>query len=136
MSPSGGLQIMAHSPKNLLIEGFTRLFVHMVIAFFTGVTFWQLGNTALDLQNRIFVIFQATVLPALIMPQVEARYDMSRIIFIRESSSKVYSQFAFVFSIVIAEIPYGIIAAVAVYSRFIFLTTVFYLLLLPVWFQL
>src|SRR5204863_9784536 len=94
-----------------------------VIAFFTGVTFWQLGNTALDLQNRIFAIFQATVLPAVIMAHVEARYDMARIIFIRESSSKMYSQFAFVLSIVIAEMPYGFVAAVAVYSRFIYLLT-------------
>lgn len=85
-----------------------------MIALFTGVTFWQVGNTAIDLQNRIFAIFQATVLPALIMSQAEIRYDMSRIIFIRESSSKMYSQFAFVVSIVAAEIPYGILAAVIV----------------------
>src|SRR6266496_1509820 len=104
---------MVCNPPTLLTEGFTRLFVHVVVAFFTGLTFWQLGNTALDLQNRIFAIFQATVLPALIMSQVEPRYDISRLIFVRESSSKMYSQFAFVVSIVIAEIPYGIIAAVA-----------------------
>src|SRR5271169_5510942 len=101
----------------LLTIGFTRLFVHVVVAFLTGVTYWQLGNTALDLQNRIFAIFQATVLPALIMSQVEPRYDLSRLIFIRESSSKMYSQFAFVVSIVVAEIPYGIMAAVAVHPN-------------------
>jgi ATP-binding cassette subfamily G (WHITE) protein 2 (SNQ2) len=101
----------------VLIVGFTRLFVHVIIALFTGLTFFQLGNTALDLQNRIFAIFQATVLPALIMSQVEPRYDMSRLIFIRESSSKMYSQFAFVVSIVVAEIPYGIMAAVAVHPH-------------------
>lgn len=95
--------------------GFTRLFTHVVIAFCTGITFWQLGNTAFDLQNRIFVIFEATILPALVMTQVEPRYDFSRLIFIRENSSKMYSQFAFVVSIVVAEIPYGVLAAVAVY---------------------
>jgi len=122
--------------KTLLTEGFTRLFLHVVIAFFTGVMFWKLGNTAMDLQYRIFVIFQATFLPAVIMSHVEPQYDMSRLIFIRESSSKMYSQFAFVFSIVIAEIPYGIIAAVAVYSRNIFLMLVFHLLLLSFRIQL
>jgi len=90
------------------------MFTHVVIAFCTGITFWQLGNTAFDLQNRIFVIFEATILPALIMTQVEPRYDFSRLVFIRENSSKMYSQFAFVFSIVAAEIPYGILAAVLV----------------------
>jgi ABC-type multidrug transport system permease subunit len=78
--------------SDLFDLGFTRLFVHVVIAIFTGITFFQLGNTAIDLQNRIFVIFQATVLPAMVMSQVEPRYDMSRMVFIRESSSKMYSQ--------------------------------------------
>jgi len=48
------------------------------------------------------------------MQQVEPRYDMSRTIFYRESSSKMYSQLAFVVSIVIAEIPYSILCATAV----------------------
>ena len=68
----------------------------------------------MDLQYRIFVIFQATILPALVMSQVEPRYDMSRLIFIRENSSKLYSEFAFVVGVVVAEIPYGILAAVVV----------------------
>jgi ATP-binding cassette, subfamily G (WHITE), member 2, SNQ2 len=105
-----------------LIAGFTRMYVHVVIAFFTGVTFWQVGNTALDLQNRIFVIFQATILPAMVMMQVEPRYDFSRLIFIRENSSKMYSQFAFVVAVVVAEIPYGIMAAVLVIHPCINLT--------------
>jgi len=54
------------------------------------------------------------------MSQVEPRYDISRMIFIRESSSKMYSQFAFVVSIVVAEIPYGIISAVAYFICFYF----------------
>jgi hypothetical protein len=98
----------------ILTKGFTRFFVHVVIAFLTGVTYWQVGDSAQDLQNRIFAIFQATVLPALIMQQVEPRYDMSRTIFYRESSSKMYSQFAFVVSIVIAEIPYSLLCGAAV----------------------
>ena len=54
------------------------------------------------------------------MSQVEPRYDMSRMIFIRESSSKMYSQFAFVISIVVAEIPYGLMGAVAVHEPSMF----------------
>ena len=120
MLHSGEVQITVRHSSDDLTVGFTRLFVHVVIAIFTGITFFQLGHTALDLQNRIFAIFQATVLPALIMSQVEPRYDMSRMIFIRESSSKMYSQFAFVISIVIAEIPYGFISAVAVCPQLYF----------------
>jgi ATP-binding cassette, subfamily G (WHITE), member 2, SNQ2 len=116
--------------------GFTRFFVHVVIAFLTGVTYWQVGNSAQDLQNRIFAIFQATVLPALIMQQVEPRYDMSRTIFYRESSSKMYSQLAFVVSIVIAEVPYSILCGTAVYpSSSQFLTLVLHRILFPCWVQ-
>jgi len=115
-SPNYGISVYTSQ----LTKGFTRLFVHVIIALFTGLTFFQVGNKASDLQNRIFCIFQATVLPALIMSQVEPRYDLSRMIFIRESSSKMYSQFAFVVSIVVAEIPYGIMSAVVYFICFYF----------------
>jgi hypothetical protein len=39
---------------------------------------------------------------------------MSRTIFYRESSSKMYSQLAFVVSIVVAEVPYSILCGSAV----------------------
>jgi ABC-type multidrug transport system permease subunit len=43
---------------------------------------------------------------------VQPRYDMSRLIFYRESASKTYSQFAFSLSMVVAEMPYSILCAV------------------------
>ena len=61
---------------------------------------------------RVFVIFQVTVLPALILAQVEPKYAISRIIFYREASSKMYGQFAFASSLVVAELPYSILCAV------------------------
>ncbi|BFZ59965.1 ATP-binding cassette transporter snq2 [Saitoella coloradoensis] len=98
--------------------GFTRLFNHVLVAFLTGVAYWQVNNSISAMQQRVFAIFQATVLPALILSQVEPRYDISRMIFNRESSSKMYSQFAFASSMVIAEIPYSIICAVAYFIAF------------------
>lgn len=92
--------------------GFTRLFNHVAIALLTGLVFLQLDNSRQGLQYRVFVLFQVTVLPALILAQVEPKYAMARMIFYREQSSKMYSQFAFALSMVIAEIPYSIICAV------------------------
>ncbi|KAJ5182549.1 hypothetical protein N7492_000165 [Penicillium capsulatum] len=92
--------------------GFTRLFTHVVIAVVTGLAFLQLDDSRSSLQYRIFVIFNVTVLPAIILQQVEPRYDLSRLIFYRESASKTYSQFAFTLSMVLAEIPYSILCAV------------------------
>ncbi|KAI9820387.1 MAG: hypothetical protein M1827_006011 [Pycnora praestabilis] len=92
--------------------GFTRLFNHVAIALLTGLMYLQLDNSRASLQYRVFVIFQATVLPALILAQVEPKYDLSRLIFYRESAAKAYKQFPFAFAMVLAELPYSIICAV------------------------
>ena len=92
--------------------GFTRLFTHVVIALVTGLAYLQLDDSRASLQYRIFVLFNVTVIPAIILQQVEPKYDLSRLIFYRESASKTYSQFAFAFSMVVAELPYSILCSV------------------------
>ncbi|KAH8599017.1 ABC-2 type transporter-domain-containing protein [Bisporella sp. PMI_857] len=91
---------------------FTRLFNHVIIALLTGLTFLNLGDDRTSLQYRVFVIFQVTVLPALILAQVEPKYAFARMIYYREASSKMYGQFAFASSLVVAEMPYSILCAV------------------------
>lgn len=85
--------------------GFTRFFNHVVIAILTGLAYLHLDDSRESLQYRVFVIFQVTVLPALILAQVEPKYAMSRMIYYREASSKMYNQFAFASSLVVAEMP-------------------------------
>ncbi|KAF2208392.1 hypothetical protein CERZMDRAFT_101459 [Cercospora zeae-maydis SCOH1-5] len=92
--------------------GFTRLFNHVIIALLTGLMFLNLNESRTSLQYRVFIIFQVTVLPALILAQVEPKYDLSRLIYYREAASKTYKQLPFALSMVIAEIPYSIICAV------------------------
>lgn len=92
--------------------GFTRLFNHVIIALLTGFMYLNLDHSRASLQQKVFVIFQVTVLPALILAQVEPKYAISRTIFYRESSSRMYGQFAFASSLVVAEIPYSILCAV------------------------
>ena len=91
--------------------GFTRLFNHVVLAIITGFAYFQLSDSLTSLQYRVFVIFQVTVLPALILAQVEPKYDLSRLIFYRESAAKAYGQFAFALSMVLGEIPYSVLCA-------------------------
>ncbi|TVY83887.1 ABC transporter G family member [Lachnellula suecica] len=92
--------------------GFTRLFNHVVIALITGLAYLHLDDSRESLQYRVFVIFQVTVLPALILAQVEPKYALSRMVFYREASAKMYGQFAFASSLVVAEMPYSILCAV------------------------
>ncbi|KAK5134770.1 hypothetical protein LTR08_006145 [Meristemomyces frigidus] len=93
--------------------GFTRLFNHVAIALLTGLMFLQLDDSRRALQYRVFVIFQVTVLPALILAQVEPKYDLSRLIYYREAASKTYRQLPFALSMVLAEMPYSLLCAVA-----------------------
>lgn len=92
--------------------GFTRFFNHIAIALLSGLAFLQLDDSRSSLQYRVFVIFQVTVVPALILAQVEPMYDFSRLIFYRESAAKAYRQFPFAFAMVCAEMPYSILCAV------------------------
>lgn len=92
--------------------GFTRLFNHVAIALFSGLAFLQLDDSRSSLQYRVFVIFQVTVVPALILAQVEPMYDLSRLIFYRESAAKAYKQFPFAFALVCAEMPYSLLCAI------------------------
>ncbi|KAI1859058.1 hypothetical protein JX265_010535 [Neoarthrinium moseri] len=91
---------------------FTRLFNHFVIALLAGLTFLQLDDSRSSLQYKVFVTFQVTVLPALVISQVEVMYHIQRAIFFREQSSKMYSSFTFASSMVLAEMPYSILCAV------------------------
>ncbi|KAE8863270.1 hypothetical protein PTNB73_06477 [Pyrenophora teres f. teres] len=92
--------------------GFTRLFNHVIIALLTGLMYLQLDDSRSSLQYRVFIIFQVTVLPALILAQVEPKYAIQRMISFREQMSKAYKTFPFALSMVLAEMPYSVLCAV------------------------
>ncbi|QRV86887.1 ABC transporter G family member 11 [Ceratobasidium sp. AG-Ba] len=100
--------------------GFTRLFTHGAIALLTSLTFLQLGNSTQELQYRVFSIFMATIMPAIIISQVEPMFILARMIFIRESSSRMYSQIAFALGQLMAEMPYSVLCAVVYFLLFYF----------------
>ncbi|CAE6436737.1 unnamed protein product, partial [Rhizoctonia solani] len=98
--------------------GFTRLFNHAVVALITSLTFLQLGNSTQELQYRVFTIFMAIMMPLVIVSQVEPMFISARMTFIRESSSRMYSEFAFALGQVMAEMPYSLLCAVVYFLLF------------------
>lgn len=100
---------------------FTRLFNHVVIALLTGLTYLQLDDSRSSLQYKVFVMFQITVLPALLMPQVELMFVIKRAIFFREQLSKMYSTFTFTLAMVVAELPYSILCSVVFFLPLYFI---------------
>ncbi|XP_044719048.1 ABC-2 type transporter domain-containing protein [Hirsutella rhossiliensis] len=91
---------------------FTRLFNHFAVAFISGLTYLNLDDSRASLQYTVFVMFQVTVLPALIISQVEVMFHIKRALFFREASSKMYSPMTFATAMVAAEMPYSILCAV------------------------
>lgn len=71
-------------------------------------SFWRrlrIGILTFDFANSFWVV----VLPAIIMTQIEPLFLHNRRIFIRESSSRIYSPYVFAIGQVIGEIPYSIL---------------------------
>ncbi|PLW16743.1 hypothetical protein PCANC_12308 [Puccinia coronata f. sp. avenae] len=99
----------------------TRVFNHVAIALISGLTFLRLSNGVGDLQNRIFAAFQVVILIPLITAQVEPTFIMARNIYLRESSSKMYSPIAFGISQFLAEMPYSLVCAIVFYVLWYFL---------------
>ncbi|KAI0375499.1 hypothetical protein BV20DRAFT_1073696 [Pilatotrama ljubarskyi] len=91
---------------------FSRLFVHAFISLFVSLSFLQLGHGARDLQYRVFGIFWTTILPAIVMSQLEPMWILSRRIFIREASSRIYSPYVFAIGQLIGEMPYSILCGI------------------------
>ncbi|KAB5566368.1 ABC-2 type transporter-domain-containing protein [Coniochaeta sp. 2T2.1] len=100
---------------------FTRLFSHVVIGLVTGLTYLNLDDSRSSLQYRVFVMFQVTVLPAILLSQVEVLFHIKRAISFREQSSKMYSAFTFAASMAIAEVPYSILSAVVFFLPLYFM---------------
>lgn len=93
--------------------GFTRLFNHVIVALLTGLMFLNLDDSRSSLQERVFIVFQVTVLPALILAQVQPKFHIARMIAFREQAAKAYKELPFALSLVLAEMPYSILCAVA-----------------------
>lgn len=94
---------------------FTRLANHVAFGIIVGLAFLNLDDSRSALQQKVFVVFQCTVLPALLITQIEVMFDQKRTLFFRESLAKMYSSTVFTASAIAAEVPYSILCAVCFY---------------------
>ncbi|KAJ1990325.1 ATP-binding cassette transporter snq2 [Dimargaris cristalligena] len=95
-----------------------RIFLQVFCSFFLAITFIQLGDGTVDLQNRIFVLFQTSVLGILIINQVQPQLIRYRTWFTREEASGFYDWRAFATGMVLTELPYVIFAASCFFGIF------------------
>ncbi|KAI1503807.1 ABC-2 type transporter-domain-containing protein [Biscogniauxia marginata] len=89
-----------------------KFFVSVVIGIFNGFTFWQLGYTVQDMQNRMFTSFLVVTIPATIVNAVVPKFFSNMALWqAREYPSRVYGWVAFCTANVLAEIPPAIVSA-------------------------
>lgn len=100
-----------------------KLFVSVIIGVFNGFTFWKLGNSQQDMQNRMFTAFLIIVFPPAIVNSVVPKFFQNMALWqAREHPSRIYGWFAFTTAQVVGEIPPAIIGAVVYYVLWYFPT--------------
>ncbi|KAG0345844.1 hypothetical protein BG004_002973 [Podila humilis] len=97
---------------------FGRVFMMVVFALLNGFSFFKLGISKVDLQSRVFVIFQIMVMAALLVNMVQPRFHMERQWFYRELAGKYYGWKPFAISIMVIEIPYILLSGTIFYLCF------------------
>ena len=90
-----------------------KLFVSVIIGIFNGFTFYQLGYSIQDMQNRMFTSFLIIVFPPVIVNAVVPKFYQNMALWqARELPSRIYGWFPFCTAMVVAEIPWAIIGSV------------------------
>lgn len=83
-----------------------KVFCSFVVAIFNGFTFWQLGNSTQDMQDRLFTAFMIVVLPPTFVNLCIPKFFGNMMVWMgREYPSRIYGWQAFTTAQVVAEIP-------------------------------
>jgi len=89
-----------------------KLFVAVIAGVFNGFTFWQLGNTVADMQNRMFTAFLIALIPPTVVNAVVPKFYQNMALWeYRENPSRIYNWVAFSTASVVTEIPISILTA-------------------------
>lgn len=91
-----------------------KLALHIGSALFNGFSFWMIGNSVADLQLRLFTVFNFIFVAPGVIAQLQPLFIARRDIYeAREKKSKMYSWAAFVTGLIVSELPYLVLCAVA-----------------------
>ena len=90
-----------------------KLFTAAIMGIFNGFTFWQLGNSTVDMQNRMFSSFMIVTIPATVVSTVVPKFFQNMMLWmLREHPSRIYGWFAFTTAQIVGEIPVAILSGV------------------------
>jgi ATP-binding cassette subfamily G (WHITE) protein 2 (SNQ2) len=87
------------------------MMLHIITGLFNGFTFWNLGQSQIDMQSRLFSIFMTLTISPPLIQQLQPRFLNVRSIYeSREGSAKIYSWTAMVWGTILSELPYRIVS--------------------------
>ncbi|KAK8023180.1 ATP-binding multidrug cassette transport protein [Apiospora marii] len=88
-----------------------KFFTSVIMGIFNGFTFWQLGHSIQDMQNRMFTCFLIITIPATVVNAVVPKFFGNMALWqAREYPSRIYGWVAFCTANVVAEIPAAIVS--------------------------
>lgn len=100
-----------------------KLFVAVLIGIFNGFTFFKLGNTVQDMQNRAFTSFIIILIPPTVVNTVVPKFFKNLALWgARENPSKTYNWIAFSTASAVTEIPISIITGILYFLLWYFAT--------------
>ena len=74
-------------------------------------TFWQLGNTIQDMQNRMFTAFMVVVFPPTFVNAIVPKFHQNMTLWTaRELPSRIYGWIPFCTAMAVAEVPIAIVS--------------------------
>ena len=90
-----------------------KLILHILLSLYNGFSFWSIGNSVSDLQQRLFTVFSFLfVAPGLISQLQPIFIDRRNVYETREKKSKTYHWVPFVTSLIISKLPYLVVCGV------------------------
>lgn len=100
---------------------YSRLYASFLHAILNGFTFYQLGDSIIDMQSRLFSCFLILMLVPEFMNATSMRFIANRDIWeSREYPSRIYGWVAFALAQVIAELPYAFFGSIMFFVLFYF----------------
>lgn len=92
---------------------YSKLFVAVIVGIFNGFTFYKLGNTVQDMENRMFTSFLIILNPPIVVNGIIPKFFQNLALWMaRENPSRIYNWVAFSTASVVTEIPISIISSV------------------------
>ncbi|KAM0554199.1 hypothetical protein ACHAPJ_007001 [Fusarium lateritium] len=90
-----------------------KFFVAVIMGIFNGFTFWKLGYTMQDMQNRMFTCFLIVTIPPTVVNGVVPKFFTNMALWqAREYPSRIYGWVAFCTANIVSDIPAAVVSSV------------------------